>query len=363
MKNTILGLLALVIVGVGIYFIMRNSDEVVVTPVTPVTPGTNTYPTPNTPDTSPTPSTPVVQTGASVAVTGTTVTIAGQVKPNGPTTSYWYEYGTTASLGLKTTEQGIGSGFSALSAPGYISGLKANTVYYFRINAKNIYGTVNGTIESFKTNNDPAQSGKAPTSTTSAATDISRSGATLKGTINPNGANSNYWFEYGTDINFGTTTIFQAIGNSNSTSSVAATLSGLNPLTKYYFRLNGQNQFGTVNGGILNFTTWGPVNSSQPTVNTNPASNVNSTTVKLNGRVNPNGAQTTYWFEYSQDSLLGSLIGSGTAVQTLGAGSSNVNVNADVSGLAKDTKYYYRLVAKNDKGTVQGVIMSFTSKK
>ncbi len=138
-------------------------------------------------------------------------------------------------------------------------------------------------------------------------------------------------------------------------------MSLLEPLTRYYFRLNAQNQYGTRNGSILNFTTSGPANADAPSVTTNPASNITTTSARLNGRIDPNRADTTYWFEYSQDSLLGTLIGNTSPVQNLDSNDRTTNVSRDISALARDTRYYYRLVARNSEGTVNGSILSFTT--
>jgi phosphodiesterase/alkaline phosphatase D-like protein len=184
----------------------------------------------------------------------------------------------------------------------------------------------------------------------------------VNGQVNSNGFATNYWFEYGKDANLGNTNSIKSIDASASLSNVSEALSGLEPLTKYYFRLNAQNQFGTVNGATLSFTTSGPLNPGTPTVTTNQASNITSGGARLNGRINPNGAETTYWFEYSEDSLLASLIGSGTPTQTVNAGTNAVNVQASIDSLSKSTKYFYRLAARNQYGTVYGSIDSFTTK-
>lgn len=365
-KNIAIGLLAVLLLGFGIYMATRSTDttspEVVDnTPQSYVTPAT--YNTPASGDNTPAPGLPTVETRQTASVSSSTAFLSGQINPNGPATSYWYEYGETQSLGLKTAEQGIGSGFSNLSAAGFVSGLKSNTTYYFRLTGKNIYGTVNGTTYTFKTNTAPAPTGSAPAATTNNASDITRVAANLKGSVDANGAETSYWFEYGPTTGFGNSTAVASIGNGNNALNVTTGITNLQPLTRYYYRVIAQNQFGTVNGRTLNFTTAGPAASSQPAVDTTAATDVQSATAQLNGRVNPSGAATTYWFEYSKDSLLGSLIGTGTGEKSAGSGTSNVDASADITGLTKDTKYYYRVVARNANGTVRGDIVSFTTKK
>ena len=184
----------------------------------------------------------------------------------------------------------------------------------------------------------------------------------LNGGVNPNGSQASYWFEYGKSTGLGNVTTYLETNNGSSMMSVSAGLSGLEPLTKYYFRMNAQNAYGTVNGSILSFTTTGPALPTAPLVSTVQASGITSSKAVLSGRINTNGSESTYWFEYSQDSLLGSLIGGGTPIQTLGAGNSSVNVTGNLSSLNNNTKYYYRLVARNSYGVTQGSILSFRTR-
>lgn len=308
------------------------------------------------------PGAPVVTANTSFATSSSTTMVTGKVKPNGASTIYWFDYGETSALGKQTGAQSIGSGFSTLETPGFITGLRANTLYYFRLSARNSFGTVSGATYTFQTNNNPPPQGIAPTTKTISATAISRTTANLNGQIDPNGSETTYWFEYGKENDLGYVTALQSAGSGDTTTSVSISASGLEPLTKYYFRLNAQNQYGTINGSIMNFTTQGPSATTQPTVTTNSATNINSTSATLNGRISPNGVDATFWFEYSEDSLLGSLIGSGTPHQTIGSGASNFSAKAGISNLNKDTKYYYRLVGNNQYGTVYGKIDSFRTK-
>ncbi len=372
-KNIMIGLLAIVVVVGGLYFLLRSNPDTTTTyENTPTTTDNGTTP-PAVVDTTPQPSTPAltlstpsVETNSNYSASSSTALVNGKVTPNGLSTSYWYEYGTTSSLGSKTSAQRIGSGWNAISAPAYISGLKSNTTYYYRLSASNSMGTTSGATNSLKTNTSPAPKAANPTALTGDASAITRTSATIGGQVNPNGWETNYWFEYGKDSNMNSVSSVKTISASSalmSANAVSEALSGLDPLTKYYFRLNAQNQFGTVNGAMHTFTTSGPASPSAPTVTTTSATSVQPKSADLNGRINPNGAETTYWFEYSQDSLLGNLIGSGTPTQTLTAGTNPTNVKANISGLNNDTKYYYHLVARNQYGTQNGSIMSFTTKK
>ncbi|HEY7892353.1 MAG TPA: hypothetical protein VIC05_09120 [Solirubrobacteraceae bacterium] len=76
----------------------------------------------------------------------------------------------------------------------------------------------------------------------------------------------------------------------------------------------------------------------------------------LTGTVNPNGAATTYVFQYGTTTSYGS----STAAGSLAASSSNQNVQQNITGLTTGTTYHYRLVAKNPGGETVGADQMFT---
>lgn len=87
-----------------------------------------------------------------------------------------------------------------------------------------------------------------------------------------------------------------------------------------------------------------------PSVTTNWASDITSTSALLNGAVNPNGVDTTAVFEYGADTNYGV----DTSDISVGSGTSYVAVNAKISGLTPNATYHYRLVASNSDGTSYG---------
>ncbi len=302
---------------------------------------------------------PIATTNATVAPTDTTAVVTGTVNPRGALTTYWYEYGTTPNLGQKTANQSVGSGFNAIQTPGYITGLTKNTTYYFRLVAENSFGRTNGTQNTVKTTQGvPAPVGSAPTAKSIAANSITSTSANLRGEVDPNKSATQYWFEYGTSQNLGNTTSFTSIGSGDASAAASASIGDLSAGTTYYYRVNAQNQFGTVNGAIMSFKTTGNT-SAAPTVSTKRASAIGTSTATLNATVDPNGVETKYWFEYSSDSLLSSVLLKTTSQQSAGAGNNAVQVEADVTGLNPKTTYYGRIVAQNAQGTVRGDKVSF----
>jgi len=96
-----------------------------------------------------------------------------------------------------------------------------------------------------------------------------------------------------------------------------------------------------------------------PTVATGAAGSITISGATLNATVNPNGADTQYWFLYGTSSSLAGA--SQTETSDAGSGRAAVAVMGNVSGLAGGTTYYYQIQASNFAGTSSGSIASFTT--
>ena len=352
----IVGVIVLILVGGLIFFGMGNIGLFSPT-ATSTTPGST-----DTTGQTPTPGAPIAVTSTTVSPFETGAVVSGSVSPHGAFTSYWYEYGTSGSLGSKTPNQPIGSGFSAITAPAYITGLSKNTTYYFRLVAENQFGVAAGSQGTFQTTVGTPPVGGVPTAQTLAATGVSRTAANLSGSVMPNKSSTQFWFEYGVSANLGNVTTLQSVGDGALAVPASFSLSNLAPATTYYYRMNAQNQFGTVTGAIMTFTTTGPAASAAPVVTTLPAGPVATTTATLRGTAHPQSAQTMYWFEYSTDKLFGSGSVRTTPQRSAGAGGTTVSVEANVSGLTSKTTYYYRTVAQNAADTARATSETFITK-
>ena len=353
-------IVVLIIIGAVIY---SNQNPVVSSlPTTSTSTVINTNQPITTTVTTSQAGSPNVVTSSSAIPTDTTVVVSGTVTPNGAKTQYWFEFGITPSLGSKTSAQMIGSGYSALPSPGYITGLAKDTTYFYQIVAQNSLGKVVGSQFSFKTTNGVSVPvGSTPTVRTSSASSVSRTSVILNGNVTPNKATTSYWFEYGTTKDFGNTTSVQDIGNGTAGVSASVQVENLNPLTTYYYRLNAQNQFGTIVGSTLSFKTTGPAAPSAPDALTRSAISINGTSATLRATVNPNGAQTQYWFEFSTDSQLATSVQSSSQTSA-GSGTINTSVTASATSLSTSTTYYFRVVTQNSLGTTDGDILSFKTK-
>ncbi|HTX47060.1 MAG TPA: beta-propeller fold lactonase family protein, partial [Solirubrobacteraceae bacterium] len=106
----------------------------------------------------------------------------------------------------------------------------------------------------------------APAVTTSPATSLSGTGATLNGTVNPENQSTTYYFQYGPAGSFTSTTPVQSAGSGTTTESESAAVTGLAPGNGYQFRLVATNATGTTDGATTTFATSSPQGSYASTV-------------------------------------------------------------------------------------------------
>jgi hypothetical protein len=99
--------------------------------------------------------------------------------------------------------------------------------------------------------------------------------------------------------------------------------------------------------------------AAKPAVTTGGVNKLTFQSARLNGSVDPNKQAATYYFQYGTTIALGTQ----TAPVAAGGGDKKKHVTTDVAGLAPVTKYYYRIVARNNSGTVLGKRRSFTTRK
>jgi hypothetical protein len=117
--------------------------------------------------------------------------------------------------------------------------------------------------------------------------------------------------------------------------------------------------FTTIRSDVAALIAGTPPAPTAPTVVTGGASNITRTTSTVSGTVNPEGQQTSYYFEYGTSTAYGAATASGSA----GSGSASVPVSTVLSGLRRRTIYHYRLVATNPSGTSYGADRTFKTRR
>jgi hypothetical protein len=194
----------------------------------------------------------------------------------------------------------------------------------------------------------------APSAITGSPTSVQPLQTTLTGTVNPNGFNTHYYFQYGTTTSYGHTEPAlpgTEVGAGLGSLPESTTVTGLEPGTTYHYRIIATNAGGTTEGKDEEFKTPGPVEAV-----TSPASELTGEQVTLNGTVNPRGYNAKYYFEYGPN------VGYGSKTKPegeAGSGSSAVAASALITGLESGTTYHYRLVATSGGVTSYGSDQTF----
>jgi len=208
-----------------------------------------------------------------------------------------------------------------------------------------------------------------PTVTTSSPTDVTGGSARLRGSANPNGAATTAWFRYDTtdpgtcNDSFGTRTpVHGGAGLGSGTSGVQYTrfINELTTGTPYYYCAIAENVDGIAFGSVVTFTT-----HDAPTVATDPATDVTSSSATFNGTATPNGFASYGFFRFSTtnpgacDDSFGTR--SNVPDANLGSGSSPIAFSYSGDGLLPGTTYYVCALGRNIYGTTWGSVQSFTT--
>ncbi len=187
-----------------------------------------------------------------------------------------------------------------------------------------------------------------PDVTTGVPSNVKGTSATLAGTINPEGVETHYYFEYNGGLRSAEETSSAA-----TSQPVTANLTGLSPNTAYRYRLVGMNENGTSTGQEGEFTT-GPVVAD---VSTGSATNVKATTATLNGQLDPEeGIETHYRFQYGTTTEYGSL-----SEPEIDSTEGLISATAAIVGLEPGTTYHYRILTFTELGEALGGDKTFTT--
>jgi hypothetical protein len=258
-----------------------------------------------------------VQTLPASGINQTSATLTGSISGNSVTGVVNYRFAYGADAGLSNPSY---TGYQSLtlipSAQNVFMGvytLSPATTYYYRLDAQLQNGTlVSGSVTSFTTTSNNVQQpyyppynpqpyGSAPLVQTQPATVNGGNYAVLNGQVSGNGSSVTYWFEYANNPGLisSITTSFQNAGYSGNYQNVSQSVFGLNPGITYYYRIVGQNNYGTAYGNIYSFIINGTGNSQ---VQTLPATGITNFSALLNGQLINATPDAQVWFEYGVNS-------------------------------------------------------------
>ena len=199
-------------------------------------------------------------------------------------------------------------------------------------------------IASFKFANNPVV-------VTNDATAISCTGATLNGSVNPNGLATTYHFEWGTTVSYGNSTATVSAGLGTTPIAVSAPITGLTGGTTYHYRVVAINNDGTTSGSDMTFVPCAAV------VTTTAASAISQTTATSGGNVISDGgaavsARGVCWGTTANPTIAGSHTTDASGLGTF---------TSSLTGLLANTTYHIRAYATNTTGTSYGSDLTFTT--
>lgn len=191
-------------------------------------------------------------------VSDTTATLNGTVRLEGlPLTECQFEYGLSTSYGstapCSPDFSSIPSDSLDRTVTAELSGLSKGAIYHFRLKAANSAGAILGEDRNFQTLGPPQV-------TELGALEVDEDGVKLYGAVNPRGFNTNYYFEYGPTLAYGSRApadfdLFAGSGTLPVKASIQ--ISGLQSATTYHFRLVASNSSGTIQSPDQVFRTSG----------------------------------------------------------------------------------------------------------
>ncbi|HVY70530.1 MAG TPA: FG-GAP-like repeat-containing protein [Verrucomicrobiae bacterium] len=297
---------------------------------------------------------PTVHNLDSDSLSGTSISVTASIDPKGLDTSVRVFYNTDSS-GSYTTWPVTSSTLLPGSHPEEdvtitLTGLAVATTYYYVIEASNADGATHSIFNPSSDFNYPLGPFFYNVDTGSPG----QSTVEISGYIDPTGADTTVYVEYSTDLTFNlqsTQVILPGAGSSHQLFDL--TLTGLNPLTTYHYRVRAENSDGINYSSTNSFFTFGPGPLIE-SMDVTPG----ATSADFTGSVDPNGNDATVLIEYSTDL---SFDHQSSSDSLLAAGGSQSFNTITVTGLTPSTTYHYRVKAENSDGINYSSTNSFTT--
>lgn len=359
---------------------------------------------------------PTATTVAASSITTNSATLNGTVNANNATTTVTFEWGTTTSLGnsINATPNSV-TGTSNTNVTASLTGLSANTTYYYRVKAVSANGTTYGSTLNFTTAANPTSvslpysqtfsSSSMPSGWTTQNTGTSITERwSVSNTANAGGSAYEMKCTY-QNVNPGTTRLITPAINTTGVSQVTLTFrhmldaystgvtlrvqtsndktnwtntswsvatsstninatsvtvnisTNLNSATTYIAFVADGNLYNIDYWYIDNVSISAGSGATIPTVTTGSVSNITTSTATVAGNVTADGGATVtergICYSTSQNPT--------TANSKVASGSGTGSFSANLSGLAANTTYYARAYAINAQGTSYGSQVSFTT--
>jgi hypothetical protein len=329
---------------------------------------------------------PTLSTEPATSITNTSATLNGTVTKgtNNATISFCLSTVESSTAVLTSCITGLANPSPTSVSSGTVNptlaatSLTASTRYYFQVIAtdSSTSRVSYGNIETFTTTGPPL-------ATTSSATNVLSTSATLNGSVIANGADATVYFCYVLDnpsvsadadrdgyldrcvsapsttpnTNLTDPTVTTPIA-ANASAARASNLSGLAGSSKYHFQILANSANGRAKGEILYFTT--TVAATTPVVTTVDATSVAGTTATLNGTITAGNAATTATFCLGTNLSLSGCTQVAASPSTV-SGNSITNISVNATGLTAGTTYYFKAQGTNSAGSAEGEIKSFTT--
>lgn len=274
---------------------------------------------------------------------GTDADLRGTVTNNWNNVEWSFQWGVVSGVYIyETTPVSATKNLTTDNKTSTISGLTINNTYYYRIKVTSSYGTYYGTEVSWVQNSAPSV----------ILDEATKSNVELffTGTVNPNGLDTDYHFEWGiTSGVYTDSTTPVNVGSGSNDEPASGTASGLNEDTIYYYRLVAENSGGITYSAERSIRTYG-----QPLAYVY-AGETRENDVIVRGSYNLKAPAGTYYFEYGTDIYYGqqsqpvAVTDMSSAVETL------------VENMLNNTEYHYRLVVNTAYGTAYSTDMTIMS--
>jgi hypothetical protein len=179
----------------------------------------------------------------------TSAVVLSHIDPEGGTIRYRIDYGETSNYGQHTFEPEIKASNNEQVAELGIEGLAPGRVYHYSLQVTNPAGTITTPDATFTT-----AAATPPTATTGGASNLALTTAAVSGTIDPEGLETSYEFDLGTDTTYGTS-IYGEAGASAEPIELSVPLQNLAPSATYHYRIVAINSDGRTYGADRTFTT------------------------------------------------------------------------------------------------------------